>query len=581
MSGGAKGTRYYLFAATGSVTLLAIAAFTIVSLIALRQTSYRQTIENLEKFTGAVIHYFDSLAERPDNEALDRFCRDFGADPEFRITIVRADGLVIAESNAELEGLENHAERPEIVDSRKDGEGSAVRYSSTINKQMVYYAREWNDLTVRLSLPVDYVDTASRHTAAILVAAALLILLAALGSSSLVSRSIIKPLQALGLSARSHAGGRGFISPDMQGAPRELLDLARTLEMMAQSIKEQMAVIDERNRELEAILTGMNDALIAIDRRQYITRANRAAAELFLFDGQGATGRQLIEVVRNTAIVDFAMYPKPEETETTVEIHTPSPAGNRSLLVKRSPQGTGDGIVLVFSDITRLKKLERIRRDFVANVSHELKTPVTSIQGFIETLQDGAIEDASTARHFLSIMEQQSARLAAIINDLLAISRLEQDEGAHINREKTDISRIFESVRLLCDAEAVKKKTRLSFNAASITWSVNPGLLEQAVLNLVQNAIRYSPEGATIAVEAARAGDCLHITVADDGPGIPEKHREAIFERFYRIDRGRSREQGGTGLGLSIVKHIALAHEGKVELVSREGEGSVFTISIP
>lgn len=593
--GGARQRRtwVYLFSATGSVLLLAIAAFAAVSLVAVKRTAYRQSEDNLKQFSYAVTRMLDTESRLLEPSELQRFCENLGSDREFRVTFILSDGSVLADSGANPATLENHALRPEVVSALDGTEKAVVRYSESLKKKMVYYAVPYRGNVLRLAVSVGYIDTAARHIALILMVSALTILVVALGVSILASRSIIVPLQMLEETAHRFAGGVLDIKLDSRDFPREFGELASTLSLMAARLDEKIGALDAQNQETNAILSGMNDALIVLDGERRVVRVNRAAADLFALDVEGCRGLPLIQAVRNTEIVDYAARADARESELTVELRTGQPDASRFLLVKSGDAGTNGGQLLVFSDITRLKRLERIRKDFVANVSHELKTPITSIQGFIETLKEGAIDEPVAARRFLDIMDQQTTRLGAIIDDLLSISRLEQNEQAAIPREDCNVAEILESVRGLCAEDARKKNTTLEFSVPeNISFSLNPGLFEQAITNLVLNAIKYSPQGARVSVVARMEEETSHETkaaprrnlvceVRDNGIGIPEKHRERIFERFYRIDKGRSREQGGTGLGLSIVRHIALAHGGTVSVDSAEGEGSTFRIVIP
>jgi two-component system phosphate regulon sensor histidine kinase PhoR len=574
----------YLFAATGSVLLLAIAAFAAVSLVALRDTAYRQSEENLRQFAHAVSRILDTEPRLLDPEELQRFCENIGQEQDFRVTYVLPDGTVLADSGAKPSILENHASRPEVASALAGKERAAIRMSHSIGKPMVYFALPYKGNALRLAVTVDYIDTASRQITAILIAAALAILIVALGVSLLASRSIIVPVAALEKAAHRFADGSLDLKIDATRFPRELAELADTLTAMASSLDEKMRALDRQNRETGAILSGMNDALIVLDSDGRVARANRAACGLFALDGETARGMPLIQAVRSVDVVDFVERAREDGSETTIELKAPD--GTKSLLVRLSRADGGGSEILVFSDITRLKKLERIRKDFVANVSHELKTPITSIQGFIETLKDGAIDDPQAARRFLDIMDGQTSRLGAIIDDLLTISRLEQSEESAIPRVETPIANLFESVQGLCGETARKKGTELSFEVPEgLSCSVNPGLIEQALVNLALNAIKYSPEGARVAVSArverGEPNDTLILEVEDNGIGLSEKDRGRVFERFYRVDKGRSREQGGTGLGLSIVRHIALAHGGTVSVDSVEGVGSTFRITVP
>ncbi len=585
---GRKRTWIYLFTGMAAVILVAMAAITAVSLYALRRTAHQQTEDNLRQFCFAVAHFLDAEPERLESASLRKFCESLGADPDFRITYISADGTVIADSNADPNALENHRRRPEVAAALAGQEGSSVRFSESLGRRLVYYAIPHGPNVIRLAVSVGYVDTESRNIAFVLVIASVLILFATLGVSLLVARRLSVPLSVLEKAAHSYAEGQLNIRLNDAKFPKEFADLATTFSLMSAKLREKIDALDGQNRETEAILASMNDALLVLSREGTVVRANRAAEALFSVTEQSVIGKPLIQAVRNTDVVDFALSPAENETERTVELRASERDGARYALARTNViPGNGDKL-LVLSDVTRLKKLERIRKDFVANVSHELKTPVTSIQGFIETLKDGALDDKDAALRFLDIMDQQSHRLTEIIRDLLTISRLEQGERAVIAREPTDVAALFENVRNLCAEEAAKKRTKLRFECPAMPpCEVNAGLIEQAVTNLALNAIKYSPEKATVKVSATFArndstgSNRLILKVEDNGIGIPDKDLSRIFERFYRVDKGRSRDLGGTGLGLSIVRHIALAHGGSVSVESVEGEGSVFTIDIP
>lgn len=589
----------FFFAPTAAVLLAATVATTAVSVFAVRDTAYRQTEHNLRQFAYVLERLLDRAGATRSAGAeagtLADISAAFGPRREFRITVLSRDGTVLADSSADPAELANHLDRPEVAAAAGGSEQAAIRFSESLGKRMVYYAVPHRDSVLRISMSADYVDTAFRNVLVFIPLAAALILVFALAASFFMSSFVTVPLKRLELSALSGEESLPALDTENPRLPLEYADLARALSAMSAKLRDQIDAQDERNRETEAILSGMNDALIMTSDTGVILRTNRAADELFGLAEGAAAGQTLLRAVRNTEIADFARGAADGEAEREVELRENRGGGNRHILVKLSRIPGRRNRLLVLSDITRLKKLERIRRDFVANVSHELKTPVTSIRGFIETLKDGAIDDPGAARQFLDILEQQSARLGAIIDDLLVISRLEQGEGAGIAREETDIRAMLVNVERLCRDAAKNRRTTVSYDCpAGLVCSVNPGLLEQAVTNLVENAIRYSPEGASVTVRARMenrpAGDGeaegpasrrLVCAVEDNGIGIPERDLDRIFERFYRVDKGRSREQGGTGLGLSIVRHIALAHGGRVSVRSVEGEGSVFTIDIP
>jgi len=367
-------------------------------------------------------------------------------------------------------------------------------------------------------------------------------------------------------------------------APRHIAELAGNTNVMAKRLAVTIQSISERKNQLEAILSSMVEGVIVLDASLRVTTLNSSAALLFRTSPSEATGKSVIEGLRNAEIDEFAEHLSQaggplEETVTIyqrervrLQMHGTAIRGE-----KESPAG----FLIVLNDITQLKRLEDIRRDFVANVSHELKTPVTSILGFVETLLDGAQDDPDNAARFLEIIHNHAERLNSIIDDLLSLSRLESAGGA-VPVSRCNIEEIVE--RVIVSETAHRKERRTEVGASysgSRTVSVNSSLLEQAVANLVNNAVKYSPAKSTVMVAVEHGGGILEIRVSDNGPGIPPVDQPRVFERFFRIERGRSRDMGGTGLGLAIVKHIALAHGGEVSLESEPGRGSTFIMRIP
>ncbi len=407
-----------------------------------------------------------------------------------------------------------------------------------------------------------------------------------------LTRRSSMPLSEIQEIARRYARGNFDTSPEL-GMNFQFPEIAEAFGTMAAGLKKRMDVLVRQRNEQQAILVGMVEAVIVLNPSLEIVEANPAAAALMQVPPEEAKGRILIDLLRNPDLHTFAQATlssgETREAEILLSGDPPRYLQVHGSFIRR-PTVAGTGplsedharLVLVLHDITTLKTLERIRKDFVANVSHELKTPITSIKGFIETLKEGAAADPATAARFLTIVEKQTERMEAIIEDLLSLSRLEQGRGRPLAMERFDVESVCASSIDLVSDKAAKRgvKVRLSV-PEGLSIRGNQSLIEQAILNLLDNAVKYSRDGGTVGLEVRAIGGCVEISVKDQGIGIPAKELPRIFERFYRVDRARSRELGGTGLGLAIVKHIALAHGGEVLVESTIGVGSTFTLKLP
>jgi two-component system, OmpR family, phosphate regulon sensor histidine kinase PhoR len=361
------------------------------------------------------------------------------------------------------------------------------------------------------------------------------------------------------------------------------------LNHMAEELDDKIGTLTRERNEREAVLSSMVEGVLAVDPDERIIAVNAAAAGLIDGEPTAAEGRTIQEVLRNPALqrVVAQTLSGQEPVEADIVMHVGSEdrylQANGTLLHASDADQSPVGAVVVLNDVTRLKRLEAVRRDFVANVSHELKTPVTSIKGFAETLEDGALDDPDAARRFVRIIAGQADRLNSIIGDLLALSTLEQSENEpHLSLEEADVCDVVHVAVEVCEPKAQAKGVAIGVSCASRPLAaVNRPLLEQAIVNLVDNAVKYSPEGSAVEVSLIEAVGEIVISVRDQGQGVPREHLPRLFERFYRVDKARSRDLGGTGLGLAIVKHIAQVHGGSVSVDSRVGEGSTFRIHLP
>jgi two-component system phosphate regulon sensor histidine kinase PhoR len=398
-----------------------------------------------------------------------------------------------------------------------------------------------------------------------------------------VARRTAQPVSELRHAAAQLAAGR-VDAPLPATDLAELADIAAAFGLLREQLVESGLTIGRQGTQQQAVLGSMIEGVIALDARQQVLGINRAAADLLDVDLERIIGRPLQEVIRNPDLRRFALLAIDcrEPVEDDLVLHG---VRDRTIRLRgtalRDTSGEG-GAVIVLNDVTDVQRLENVRRDFVANVSHELKTPVASIKGFVETLLDGAADDPVDNRRFLEIVSRQADRLAAIIDDLLALSRIEQSEGAGtLPVEPRPLREILATAAEDCRPRAADRSISLVVECPSdLIATVNGPLLEQAVINLVDNAIKCSEPGKTVWLEAARdPGPTLR--VRDEGCGIAAEHLPRLFERFYRVDKARSRQQGGTGLGLAIVKHIVQAHGGTVAVESTPGVGTTFTLRLP
>jgi two-component system phosphate regulon sensor histidine kinase PhoR len=423
----------------------------------------------------------------------------------------------------------------------------------------------------------------------LLLAGCLFAAIAATAAGYVLALRAARPVRELSSAARRLVAGQFDVPlPVVEAA--ELADLAAAIGGLREQLVERGLTIGRQGTQQEAVLGSMIEGVLAIDARQRIVSINHGAAELLGLDLDKSLRRPLQEVVRNPDLRRFALLAidcrEPVEDDLVIR-----GARDRTIRLRgtalRDVSGEG-GAVIVLNDVTDIQRLENVRRDFVANVSHELKTPIASIKGFVETLLDGAADDPVDNRRFLEIVARQVERLAMIIEDLLALSRIEQSEGAgNLPLERVHLLAVLSAAVADCRPRARDRGVVVDVACeGTLEADVNPALLEQAVINLVDNAVKYSESGDTIwvsAVEdpAAADGPTVRIVVRDEGCGIEAEHLPRLFERFYRADKARSRKLGGTGLGLSIVKHIVQAHGGSVAVESTPGVGSTFTIDLP
>ncbi len=579
-----------LFPAFILIAVICLVAGTWYTASSWRNFYLKETAADLENRALLVTVYLQDRHPAPDERQLNEICRRLGNLTSTRLTAILASGQVVGDSQEEPARMDNHADRPEFREAMGGGVGVSTRFSFTLGHNMMYVAVPWKqkDQTLgvlRASLPMKALEGAIRalYLKVALGGLGLALLVAVL--SFFIARRISGPLNELQRGALRFARGDLGRKLPVPGT-EELASLAEALNYMADQLQNQIASLSRQGKEQEAILSSMTEGVLALDAEGRLLNINPAAAGMLRLDPAAAQSLPAAEVIQDPGLKWFInrTLSAAEPVEGEVEIRDD---GRRILKAHgtslRGPQGASLGTLVVLHDITQLRQLENTRRDFVANVSHELKTPITSIKGFVETLLAGALKEPENAENFLRIIAKQTDRLNEIIDDLLTLSRIEQDaERRQIFLSGQKIQGVLQSAIQVCQSKAAAKNIAIELSCPEeLRAQINPPLLEQALVNLVDNAVKFSEPGKAVRVEAQREGGQVVIRVRDQGPGIPAEHLSRIFERFYRVDAGRSRKVGGSGLGLAIVKHIALAHGGGVTVSSVPGQETVFSLNLP
>ena len=504
-----------------------------------------------------------------------------------RVTVIASDGRVLADSQSDPQTMENHAGRPEIRDAFATGDGQSIRHSVTINNNLLYYAvrlavTDGPPVVLRFALPLQTVDAELWEFRRRLWLASVVMLLVTGIASLLISRSFSGRVERLQMFTRRVAEG------DFR--PLEADRTGDALEVLAISLNETAARLDRTIRTLteernlsSAILASMVEGVAVVNASERLLFANRGFPEILDLDVPPQSGSALLEVVRQTELIEAVRGVLKGESRVETEIVIGTLRQHFfAVTVAAVRAAETSGAVIVLHDITELRKLERVRRDFVANVTHEFKTPLTAIHGFAETLLAGAIEDPQNRIHFLEIILEHSRRLARLTDDLLKLSKMDADR-LELEIRRLSVSQFVDSCIETTQRPAAEKDLRISVNLPEHLPDIaaDRRRLAEVLQNLLDNAMQYTPAGGQIKVSASANGAEVTFTVSDTGIGIPQANQPRIFERFYRVDVARSREVGGTGLGLSIAKHLVEVHGGRIWVESEVGQGSRFHFTVP
>lgn len=572
------------------VVLISLSLILAFAFVSFRALYLQQTVQGLESRASLLQESILSLLLRKEFGEIDSVTKRQAKAANARITVISSEGRVLGDSDPEAESSQAMEQFAEFREALLIGQGMSQRIEARSGEPMIYVALALKDGdktlgALRVAVPAKF---SAREFWTIylevLAISTLLVLLVAVMAWFHAQR-ISRPLEEMRDQADQIARGEcSGVAPTSFNVASEIEELGQSINQLAFQLNSRMQMILHQRNEEEAVLSSMVEGVIAVDNAKRIFNLNQSAADLLNINRGFASGRVLEEVVRIPKLQKLVLRvlngedPLDEEivfgeTDRVWQVH-----GNSI----RGTEGNNIGALIVFSDVSRMRELESHRRDFVANVSHELRTPLTSIKGFLETLRDGAIHDPQENQRFLEIALKHTDRLNAIIEDLLRLSRLERDtENADIALTQSPVKPVLVEAIQLCEIKRRAKNIQIKLDCPlHLHALISAPLLEQAVVNLIDNAIKFSDDGGTVAVKARQDGAEVIVSVIDRGPGIATEHLSRIFERFYRVDKARSRNLGGTGLGLAIVKHVALAHRGHAEVSSQIGKGSEFSLRL-
>lgn len=577
--------RFRITIAVVSITLLVMTSLVVTIGQLYENFTLNSLTDRLKKEAQLTAYILAEEGLNRDNIQL--LTEQFSETLNARVTIILLDGTVIGESDTDPSLMDNHDSRPEIKAVTSGEEGMSIRYSNTVNEELLYYAVPVIDAQnqeigyVRLGLPTTTLTQMNQTIWGILIIS-FSIAFVIIGSVTYrVANQMIRPIENATAVAIELAEGN-FKARTAEGKSDEIGQLTKSINVLAYNLEQITRRHQAQQERMETLIENMGSGLILINRRGDITLINRTCNDIFQDDTDLWVNQLYHDVIKHKELNKIVQTIFLTEEKQRMQIHFPVHLEVRHFDVYAAPimsnKGRLKGIAIVLHDITELKKLEQVRKDFVANVSHELKTPVTSIKGFTETLLDGAMETEQLRGKFLNIIYKESERLQGLIHDLLELSRIEQ-QYFKLNWQKTNLEGIVEDVAVLLKEKAKEKGIELvTKKEGDSTLEGDPERLKQILINLVNNGIMYTPSGGRIDILLTGTKDLVELQIADTGVGISEEDLPRIFERFYRVDRARSRNSGGTGLGLAIVKHLVEAHHGHIHVQSQVGKGTTFTV---
>lgn len=581
---------YYLVVI--AVIVLLMGAFFIWFLNNYYMETLRENLYNQARLSAALVE--EMLARDASSAEMDQLSKNLGDELDLRLTLVASDGTVLADSAEDPALMENHGSRPEIIEAMEMRKGVATRYSVTLDEEMFYLAvplnsspdvNQENESTavMRLALPLAGIKQARSNLILFTIGALLVSSLAAMAAAIFLSQRITGPIEKISSAARAIAGGN-FIPEIKVKGQDELAQLAVNIREMGSSLSGKMNQVVWEKNKLETVVSSMSSGIILTDKNQYIELINPAAEKLFDLESGKVVGSSFQNAIRYYTLNENlkAVCREGEEKAFEINLYYPRAAVlDVYILPVFGAEGLIIGALLIFHETTELRSLEKMRSDFVANVSHELRTPLTTVRGYTETiLHEHLTREELT--DFLQIIDRETGRLSTLLDDLLDLAQIENEKG-FVKKEPVNLKATIDEAVQRVDDLRVQQEVAITTNlsAEEITVAGNPEWLRQALINVLENSIRHGRKGGKVEVGLAEKSGIAEVTVEDDGPGIPDADLPFVFERFYRVDKSRSRKSGSTGLGLSIVKHIMEAHGADYSLQSIEDKGTTFTFTLP
>ncbi len=576
------------------ILFISLLAIVMIALWSFKSFYYQERAVDLEIRAKILTPEFSRLIQAQYFEEVQNKSQKLGDESSTRITIILPSGRIIGDNKKDPATMDNHRNRPEITQAILSGKGLSIRYGHTLAIDSMYFAmpimaQDTIIGVMRTSTPLYTLQNALWSIYYKVSLGFFILIIITAFASWWMSKALVRPLEIIKVQAQQLA--KGDFSSRVQLSSNDSLEseqLGQAFNEIAIQLNQRIETILNQRNEQEAVFSSMVEGVVAVDSSENILRINQAAYNILKISEKNIEGVKLKNVIENTELHNLILFALQQNTPVGQEIIIHNDAEHEQVLFAQSAplldvHKNKCGTLVVFNDITKLKEFELQRKEFVANVSHELRTPLTAIQGLSETLIEFPDLVQDKRAYFIDVIHTHSIRLESIIENLLTLSKIEKEtEIDEIDLVNESITLALSNAIFLCKDKALKRNIDIILNnAEDITFKHNSSLIEQAIINLLNNAIKYSNGNSEIKITVVKQNNDIKISVADQGSGIPEEHLSRLFERFYRVDKARSRQLGGTGLGLSIVKHIALAHKGTVTVSSEIDKGSIFSLILP